>query len=253
MIDAPENTLLGHLEALRGVVLRCLAVTALLFPVGYVVSPLVITGLVRWCLPPTLGGLHFFSPLEAFVVQLKLALLLALAAAYPWNLVQLWRFLVPALHEHERCLLRRWVAMASLLFFAGVIFSALLVLPLLMQFSSQFAGKQLRPMLGLAQFLGLAGWLSLGFGLMFQTPVLAAAAVQLGLVSCADLRRHRPIVMTVILIVAAILTPPDVVSQLLLAIPTWLLFELGLFWASRQEGKVPSATVVVCEDADGRG
>jgi len=248
--DAPENTLLGHLEALRGVVLRCLAVTALLFPVGYVVSPLIITGLVRWCLPPALGGLHFFSPLEVFVVRLKLALLLALAAAYPWNLVQLWRFLVPALHEHERRFLRRWVAAASLLFFAGVIFSALLVLPLLMQFSIQFADEQLRPMLGLAQFLSLAGWMSLGFGVMFQTPVLTAAAVQLGLISCADLRRQRPMVMTVILIVAAILTPPDVVSQLLLAIPTWLLFELGLFWASRQESRIPSATVV-SEDADG--
>jgi len=250
--DAPENTLLGHVEALRSAMLRCLAVTAFLFPVGYVAAPSVIAGLVRWCLPPELGGLHYFSPLEVFVVRLKLAMILALVVAYPWNFVQLWRFLVPALHERERRLLRGWVAVASLLFFAGVIFSVLLVLPLLMQFSSQFADDQLRPMLGLAQFLGLSGWLSLAFGLMFQTPVLVVPAVRLGLVSAADLRRRRPIVMTVILIAAAILTPPDVISQLLLAIPTWLLFELGLFWAGRREGIVPSAAAVGAA-VDGRG
>ncbi|MDD4098204.1 MAG: twin-arginine translocase subunit TatC [Lentisphaeria bacterium] len=249
MSTVGDHTLLGHLEALRSALLRCLAVTALLFPVGYAATPLVIAGLVRWCLPPELGGLHFFSPLEVFLVRLKLALLLALAAAYPWNLMQLWRFLVPALHEHERGLLRRWVVAASLLFFAGVIFSVLLVLPLLMRFASQFADDQLRPMLGLAQFLGVSGWLSLAFGLMFQTPVLVLPAVRLGLVSCADLRRRRPVVMTVILIVAAILTPPDVVSQLLLAVPTWLLFELGLYWAGRREGRLASATAG--EAADG--
>ena len=232
--------------------LRCLAGTALLFPAGYAVTPYVIAGLVRWCLPPELGGLHYFSPLEVFLVKLKLALILALVVAYPWNLVQLWRFLVPALREHERRLLRGWLVVASLLFFAGVIFSVLLVLPLLMQFSSQFADDQLRPMLGLAQFLGLSGWLSLAFGLMFQTPVLVVPAVRLGLVSCADLRRRRPIVMTVILIAAAILTPPDVISQLLLAIPTWLLFELGLFWAERRDGIVPSAAAAGAA-VDGRG
>lgn len=252
MNTAGDNTLLDHVEALRSALLRCLAVTALLLPVGYAVTPHVIVGLMSWCLPPELGGLHFFSPLEVFLIRLKLALLLALVAAYPWNLMQLWRFLVPALHDHERRLLRRWVVAASLLFFAGVIFSVLLVLPLLMRFASQFADDQLRPMLGLAQFLGVSGWLSLAFGLMFQTPVLVVPAVRLGLVSVVGLRRRRPVVMTVILIVAAILTPPDVISQLLLAIPTWLLFELGVFWAGRQKDRAASAAEGAGTAAEGR-
>ena len=94
-----------------------------------------------------------------------------------------------------------------------------------------FATADLRPMLGLSGFVGLAGWMSLAFGAMFQAPLVTFAAVRLGLVTRGTLARARPYVVVGILVVAALLTPPDVVSQVLLALPTWLLFELGLFLA----------------------
>ncbi len=231
MPEDDHNSLIAHLQDLRTALLRCLLAVALLFPLGYLAAPHCISFLVVWSFPDNLPALHYFSPLEVFLVQLKMALILALAAAYPWNLRQLWQFLLPALYEQERRCLRTWLLLASLLFFAGIAFCVFTVLPLLMNFAASFASPQVQPLLGLQNFLQLAGWLMLAFGVMFQTPVLVVLLVRFGLITAETLRRQRPVVMTVILILAAILTPPDVVSQLMLAIPSWLLFELGLMLA----------------------
>lgn len=232
-----ENTLIAHLDALRRTLLRCVTVTALLYPVGYLASPYVINALVQWCFPESAGKLHYFAPMEVFWVQLKLALILALALAYPWNMLQLWRFLLPALYDGERRVLGWWIVFSSVLFFGGVAFCTGVILPMLMNFSGGFATPELQPLLGLANFLNLAGWLMLAFGVMFQAPIAVLLAVRFGAISTESLKRKRPYVMTAILILAAILTPPDIVSQVALAIPTWLLFELGLFLAGQMKRK----------------
>ena len=234
-MSAKEETLIDHLEALRRMLLWCIGVTAVLFLPGYFIAPHVIDWLVAWSFPQEVGKLYYFAPMEVFVVQLKLALVLALILAFPWNIWQLWRFLLPALYPNERSALVRWLLSSSVLFFTGIAFCVALILPLLMRFSGDFATAQLQPMLGLANFLELAGWLMLAFGVMFQAPIAVLLCVRFGLVSTNSLKQKRPYVMTVILIIAAILTPPDVVSQVMLALPTWLLFELGLWIAQRME------------------
>lgn len=243
MTNDHEETLASHLEALRGALLRCAAATAVLYPVGYLASPYLINALVRWCFPESAGTLHYFAPMEVLWVRLRLALIAALLAAYPWNILQLWRFLLPALYKRERKALSCCIVSSSLLFFCGAAFSIGLILPLMMNFSGGFATAELRPSIGLANFLNLAGWLTLAFGVMFQSPIIVLLAVRFGVISCGSLRRKRPYIATAILIAAAILTPPDIVSQLMLAIPTWLLFELGLIIAGRIEAResVPSA------------
>ena len=243
MTNAHEETLASPLEALRGALLRCAAATAVLYPVGYLASPYLINALVRWCFPESAGTLHYFAPMEVLWVRLRLALIAALLAAYPWNILQLWRFLLPALYKRERKALGCCIVSSSLLFFCGAAFSIGLILPLMMNFSGGFATAELRPSIGLANFLNLAGWLTLAFGVMFQSPIIVLLAVRFGVISCGSLRRKRPYIATAILIAAAILTPPDIVSQLMLAIPTWLLFELGLIIAGRIEAResVPSA------------
>ncbi|WP_392438552.1 twin-arginine translocase subunit TatC [Cloacibacillus evryensis] len=243
MTNDHEETLASHLEALRGALLRCAAATAVLYPVGYLASPYLINALVRWCVPESAGTLHYFAPMEVLWVRLRLALIAALLAAYPWNILQLWRFLLPALYKRERKALGCCIVSSSLLFFCGAAFSIGLILPLMMNFSGGFATAELRPSIGLANFLNLAGWLTLAFGIMFQSPIIVLLAVRFGVISCGSLRRKRPYIATAILIAAAILTPPDIVSQLMLAIPTWLLFELGLIIAGRIEAResVPSA------------
>lgn len=243
MTNDHEETLASHLEALRGALLRCAAATAVLYPVGYLASPYLINALVRWCVPESAGMLHYFAPMEVLWVRLRLALIAALLAAYPWNILQLWRFLLPALYKRERKALGCCIVSSSLLFFCGAAFSIGIILPLMMNFSGGFATAELRPSIGLANFLNLAGWLTLAFGVMFQSPIIVLLAVRFGVISCGSLRRKRPYIATAILIAAAILTPPDIVSQLMLAIPTWLLFELGLIIAGRIEAResVPSA------------
>lgn len=233
-MEDQENTLISHLEALRRALLRCLAVTGLLYPVGFFVSPWVIRALTRWCFPDG-TGLHYFAPMEVFWVQLKLALVLSLAAAYPWNVWQLWSFVLPALYPRERRAFGRWIVLSSALFFAGGAFCIGAILPLIMDFSGAFAAPELTPVIGLRQFLDLAGWLTLAFGVMFQSPVAVMLAVRFGLVDADALAGKRPYVVTAILALAALLTPPDVLSQLMLALPTYLLFELGLLLARRVE------------------
>lgn len=235
MPDEKENTLISHLEALRRTLLWIIGATALLYPAAFLLSPYVIDFLVKWSFPPEIGKLHYFAPMEVFWVQLKLALVLALMMAYPWNIFQIWRFVLPALYRKERRALGLWIVFSSVLFACGIAFCIGLILPVLMKFSGGFATPELQPVLGLANFLNLAGWLMLAFGLMFQSPIAVLLAVRFGVISAETIRRKRPYVMTGILIAAAILTPPDIVSQIMLAVPTWLLFELGLILAGKME------------------
>ena len=228
------ESFVSHLEALRNALLRCVIVTAALLPPGYVLAPRAISALTAWCFPDG-ASLHYFAPMEVFFVQLRLALVIALVLAYPWNAAQIWRFVLPALYKHERRAVARAALISTLLFACGAAFCAGLVLPAVIKFSSGFARQSLEASIGLANFVSLAGWLTLAFGLMFQTPVIALLAVRFGLVSAAGLARKRPYVMTLILVAAGILTPPDVISQLIMAAPTWLLFELGLLAARRLE------------------
>ena len=238
-MDKNGNELIAHLEALRAALLKIVVVTAVLYPVGYFASPYVIRWLTKWCFPDG-GQLHYFSPMEVFWVQLKLALVLSLIVAYPWNLRQIWNFVLPALYSSERRALGWWLVFSTLLFLCGGAFCVGAILPLLMRFSQGFATPELTPMLGLSSFLELSGWLTLAFGLMFQAPIAVLLAVRFGVITADSLARKRPYVVTTILVMAALLTPPDIVSQVMLALPTWLLFETGLLLARRVERSAPA-------------
>ena len=234
-MSSPDgNTLITHLEALRQALLRIVAATLILLPLTYWLSPYAVDWLTKWCFPEG-GELYYFAPMEAFWVQIKLSLVFALVIAYPWNALQLWKFVLPALYPRERRALGGWITLSTLLFLGGAAFCVGAILPLLMRFSQSFQTPSLKPLFGLAGFLELAGWLTLAFALMFQTPIVVYMAVRMGFVSSASLAKKRPYVVVAILIVAALLTPPDVVSQVLLALPTWLLFETGLLLARRAE------------------
>ena len=249
MDKGENNTLVAHLGALRRALLRILAVTAALLPFTYFASPYLIEGLTRWCFPAG-GNLYYFSPMEAFWVQLKLSLVAALVLAYPWNALQVWEFVLPALYPKEKRALGGWIVLSSLLFFGGGVFCVGVILPILMEFSGSFATASLRPMIGLEGFVDMAGWLTLAFALMFQTPIAVYLAVRMGFVSSAALAKKRPFVVVVILVLAALLTPPDVASQLLLAAPTWLLFEAGLLLARRAEKRRKAAEAAAESGAD---
>ncbi len=230
-----DEPLIAHLEALRESLISCITFTAILCPFAYWASPYVINFLIKTCIPSNVGSLHYFAPMEVFWTQLNLSLILALLMAYPWNIWQFWKFLLPALYEGEAKALRLWIVSSSILFVSGVVFCIYFILPVLMGFSGSFSNDGIKPIIGLQNFLSLAGWLMLAFGLMFQAPIVVLSSVRFGLTTTESLKEKRPFVIVAILFLSALLTPPDIVSQVLLGIPTWLLFELGLVVASKIE------------------
>ncbi len=238
-----DEPLIAHLEALRNAIIACLIAIALFYPFSYWASPYVIDFLIKQCIPENVGSLHYFAPMEVFWTQLNLSLILAVILAYPWCLWQCWKFLFPALYKDEAKALKIWLLSSSILFACGVAFCIYFIMPIIMGFSGSFSSDGIKPIIGLQNFLSLTGWLMLAFGLMFQAPIIVLLAIRFGLTTSESLREKRPFVIVGILFFSALLTPPDVVSQILLGVPTWLLFELGLILAAKVERKPLSKEV----------
>lgn len=225
----PEMTAEEHLAELRRRLLICLSTWFAGSVVGWFVAP---------------GWLHrfsadvgrtfvFVSPAEAFTSYLKMALFVGLALASPVILVQTWLFVLPALFPHERRAAGSYLIPSFVLFVIGIVFAFFVVYPLALQFLLGFGSEQVQPHISVARFLTFFISVTLPFGLVFQFPVVLLVLVQLELVTVARLHELRRIVYFMSVVVATILTPPDVASQILMAIPTILLYELTL-WRMRK-------------------
>lgn len=117
MPDNGENTIIGHLEDLRNTLLKIIYAVVVLYPVAYYFSSDIINFLINWCFKETDVQLHYFAPMEVFWQQLQIALVVALALAYPWSVKQVWNFLLPALYKEERKALGSWIFISTFLFF----------------------------------------------------------------------------------------------------------------------------------------
>lgn len=233
MTNSEEENLITHLEALRNTLLHCLFAIAIASPIGFLSANYFINSLIRWSLPVEFSKLNFFSPMEVFTIQLKVGFIISVVITFPYLIREIWSFLLPALHKNERKFLKTIVLLSTVLFGFGVAFCTYFILPMVMKFSMSFVTPNLQATLGLSNFINLSSALMLAFGVMFQFPLLVLALVHLKLMSVEYIQDKRPYVIVLILILAAIFSPPDVVSQLLLGIPTYLLFEVGLFFARR--------------------
>ena len=230
-MDDKEESLIQHLEALRSVLVKSFAALAIcLLPMFFLV-PYFMNALIKVIVGDNEIVLNYFSPMEVFLIQMKAGIVLAFVLAFPFIVYQVRKFVLPALYEHERKFLGFLVFFATILFVMGAAFCVFCIMPLIMNFSASFSTAQLEPTLGLGNFVNLCAGLMLAFGLMFQMPLVVLTGVKFGLVSVKTLENMRPYIIVVILILAAVFTPPDVVSQLMLGVPTWLLFEAGIFVA----------------------
>ena len=226
-----QETLVSHLEALRKALIRSFVALAIGIVPLFLASPYVLDW---FCEQIRLQGgvaLHYFSPMEVFLLQLKIAALLDCVLFSPYIAWNLWQFVLPALYEKERRFVRSIAGLTSLLFIAGVAFCLIVCFPLVVQFGMSFAGSYLQPVFGVSNIVSLALWLSLAFGCMFQFPLVTYALIRGGIVKYETVCNKRPYVVVAVLLLAALLTPPDIVSQLMLGVPTYLLFELGLLAA----------------------
>jgi sec-independent protein translocase protein TatC len=188
----------------------------------------------------TLIATNVISP---FVVPLKITLLAAFLVALPVVLYQLWSFVAPGLYSHEKKLVLPLVVSSTLLFFVGVAFSYFFVFGQVFKFIQGFAPKSITAAPDIEAYFGFVLTMFIAFGAAFEVPVVVVVLARMGIVSIEKLKAWRGYFIVVAFIVAAIITPPDIVSQLALAIPMVLLYELGI-WAAKgfnRYSKAPDA------------
>lgn len=232
-MEEQEESLVQHLEALRSVLIKCfIALGCGLVPM-FLAAPYCIGGLIKIIIGTNDISLNYFSPMEVFLLQIKMAVVLDLLVCFPYIARQIWIFLLPALYDNERKFIKSIVLTSSSLFIIGVLFCIFFILPLIVDFGISFSTSDIKAVFGISNIVGLALTLSIIFGLMFQFPLITYSLIRGGIVSYDGIKSKRPYVFVGILIISGVLTPPDIVSQLMLTMPTYLLFEAGLLAAKK--------------------
>ncbi len=216
--------------------LKCIKAVGIVLIPMLLVAPKCLDFFINLILRGNNISLNYFSPAEVFIIQIKFALVLDIILCFPYIAKQVWNFCVPALYDHERKFIKSIVFTSSALFILGSMFCLFVILPLIINFGMSFSTSNIQAVLGISNVVNLSIWLILAFGVMFQLPLVTHALIKSEIVSYDTIKNSRPYVIVGLLIIAGILTPPDVVSQVMLFTPTYLLFELGLL-ISRSKNK----------------
>ena len=232
-MNIPEESFLSHLVELRDRLIRALlsilVVFLCLFPWAKDLYALLAQPMLATL--PQGGQMIATDVVGVFLVPMKVALMVAFLIALPYVLYQIWAFVAPGLYAHEKRLALPLVSSSVLLFFAGMAFAYFLVFPTVFGFMSQVAPEGVAWMTDIEKYLSFVMSTFVAFGVAFEVPVIVVVLVLIGAVDISTLKEWRSYVIVGAFIVAAIFTPPDVVSQLMLAIPLCLLYELGMLMA----------------------
>ena len=240
--DDPPMSLVAHLTELRDRLLRAvLAILVgfiILFPFandiyGFVSAPL------RKLMPEgsTMIATGVASP---FLTPFKLSLVLAIFMAIPVVLYQIWGFVAPGLYQKEKRIAMPLLASSVLLFYTGAAFAYFVVFPLIFAFFTSVGPDDVQVMTDINSYLDFVLKLFLAFGIAFEMPIASVILIWTGVTSSESLAQKRPYIIVGCFVFGMLLTPPDVISQSLLAIPMWLLFELGIFFGKLLEHKPSS-------------
>src|SRR6266540_2359040 len=235
-LPTPENTqetFISHLIELRSRLLRSIVATVVVLVCLFPWAKNIYAALAA----PLLKALPHGSTMIAtdvtgtFLVPLKVTLMAAFLIALPYVLYQMWAFVAPGLYQHEKRLALP-VIFSSVVFFAlGMAFAYFIVFPIAFGFFAGYAPTGVQMMTDIDKYLSFVLTMFIAFGITFEVPVVVVVLVRLGVVSLDKLRSIRGYVIVCAFIVGAIFTPPDVLSQVMLAVPLWLLYELGLLVA----------------------
>ncbi|MGR9086381.1 MAG: twin-arginine translocase subunit TatC [Gammaproteobacteria bacterium] len=228
--DDIEQPFISHLIELRDRLLRVvLCVLAVFLALSYyandIYTLLAVPLLKHLPENSTMIAIEVASP---FFTPFKLALVVSIFISVPYILYQFWAFVAPGLYRHERKLILPLLVASTLLFYLGVAFAYFAVFPLVFGFLTASAPTGVAVMTDISKYLDFVLTLFFAFGICFQVPILTIVLVSIGLVTPKDLADKRPYVIVGAFVVGMVLTPPDAISQTLLAIPMWMLFEIGL-------------------------
>jgi sec-independent protein translocase protein TatC len=228
-----EDTFISHLVELRNRLIKASVVVIVIFLclmpfAGHIYDFLAAPMMVAL---PNGSKMIATGVITPFLIPVKVTMLLAFLVSLPWVLYQLWAFVAPGLYSHEKKLIAPLVVSSSLLFLIGVAFCYFLVFGVIFRFINNFAPESISVAPDIDAYFDFVMTMFIAFGLTFEVPIVVIVLVRMGLVSVEKLREIRPYVIVGAFVLAAIVTPPDVMSQLLLAVPLCILYELGLLVA----------------------
>jgi sec-independent protein translocase protein TatC len=253
-----EQPFLTHLFELRDRLLRSvLAVLVLflgLFPFANTIYEYVAGPLMAHL--PEGSNMIAIDVATPFLTPFKLALVAAIFLAMPYLLYQAWAFIAPALYRHEKRLVMPLMVTSSLLFYAGIAFAYYIVFPLVFAFLTSTAPVGVEVMTDINRYLDFVLTIFFAFGLAFEVPIATILLVWAGITTPESLRAKRPYIIVGAFVVGMLLTPPDIISQTLLALPMWVLFELGIVFSrvyakpADEEAEADGATAADYGEAD---
>jgi sec-independent protein translocase protein TatC len=224
---------LDHIEELRWRLIKSFLAIMVCAVVGYIFADRLFNLIIY-----PLGDieLHYTEITGSFYAYLKIALYVGIIGAIPIIFYQLWRFISPGLYSKEKRMIIPMVLFSTLLFLTGASFCFFIVLPFTIKFLVGYGSDILTPVITISSYISFAGMLLLAFGFAFELPVAGYFLGRMGIVSSKTLTKGRPFAVVIFLVFAAVLTPPDIISQLLLAGPMLLLYEITI-WLVKATGK----------------
>ena len=237
-----QQTFVSHLIELRDRLLRSVLawviVFVCLFPFASDLYNLLAQPMLEKL--PKGGQMIATEVVTPFFVPVKVAMMTAFLTVLPYILYQVWSFIAPGLYAHEKKIILPLVSASVVLFLVGMAFAYFLVLPVVFGFVIGIAPEGVAVMTDINKYLDFVITLFMAFGLTFEVPIVVIALALMGVVRVEQFKQARPYVIVGAFVIGAIVTPPDVISQIMLAVPLWLLYELGVFiaaWLVRRRGE----------------
>ena len=242
-----KMSIVQHLIELRSTLLRSVIAIVIfflvLFPFADDIYTFIAAPIVQAIPGSNLIAIGVISP---FLTPLKMSLFLAIYLAMPYLLYQLWMFTAPALYRHEKKLILPLVISSTILFYIGLLFSFYAVFPVIFNFLSSVGPESVDFAPDIQYYLDFILKVSFAFGVAFEVPVATILLIMFGATTAERLKKNRAYIIIGSFALGMVLTPPDVISQILIAIPIWLLFEAGLFFSPlfkvREKNKAPTST-----------
>ncbi len=219
--------LLGHLVEMRDRLLRAV----ILIGIAFVCLFPFAKNIYNWLAAPLVNQgqeMLIIGPVAPFLIPMKLTLMVAFLIALPYLFYQLWSFVAPGLYKHEKRLIYPLIASSIFLFYLGIAFVYYILLPMMFKIIPKFAPEVAVFSPDIAMYLDFTIMMFMAFGIGFEMPIATILLISTGMTTAEDLKKKRPYVIVGAFVAGMLLTPPDVISQIMLAIPMWLLFELGL-------------------------
>jgi len=245
-----EQPFLSHLVELRDRLLKCVLVVIVIFLalIGF------SNDLYIFLAEPLIKSLPQGSSMIAtgviapFLTPFKLTLVVSIFAAIPFILFQAWAFVAPGLYQNERKLAYPLIVSSTILFYAGMLFAYYVVFPLVFGFMATTTPEGVSQAPDISMFLDFSIKLFFAFGVAFEVPIATILVIWAGLTTAESLAEKRPYIIVAAFVVGMLLTPPDVISQTLLALPMWLLFELGLVFSKLYKPEARENSIADVED-----